>query len=73
MPSSRDRQVYLHDLAADLAKAVLETAETLAGKPIELRGPVGGQYFLAPSNQLATICRRWLRGGLVGIVTRPIS
>ena len=45
---------------------VLEAAETLAGKPMEIRGLAGRQYFLAPSKELASLCRRWLSRTLPG-------
>jgi hypothetical protein len=37
----------------------LEAAETLAGRPMEIRGPEGHEYFLAPTPQLANLCRKW--------------
>ena len=60
MPTRNAKRVDLRDVNADLAKAVLDAAETLAGKPMKLRGPADAQYFIAPSRELANICRRWL-------------
>lgn len=55
MPSTEGRRVDLRDADAELVKAVLEAAETLAGKPMEIRGLAGRQYFLAPSKELASL------------------
>ena len=66
MPATKGRRVDLRDADAELVKAVLEAAKTLAGKPMELRGLAGCQYFLAPSKELASLCRRWLGQRLVG-------
>ena len=60
MPSSKNKRVDIRDTDTELAKAVLEAAETLAGKPMEIHGLAGRQYFLAPSKELASLCRRWL-------------
>lgn len=60
MPLTIDKRVDLRGADSDLAKAVLEAAETLAGEPMEVRGPEGGEYFFAPTKRLANICRRWL-------------
>ena len=54
-------RVDIKDAGAPWAKVVLEAAETLAGRRMEIGGPAGHEYFMAPTPQLANLCRKWLR------------
>jgi hypothetical protein len=56
----KQRKVDLQDPESPWTKGVLEAAETLAGHPIEVRGAEGRRYFVAPTPELARLCRRWL-------------
>ena len=57
----KQNKVELPDPDSPWTRSVLEAAETLAGKPMEVKGPQGQRYFVAPNRQLANLCRRWLR------------
>jgi hypothetical protein len=54
-------RVDVRDPGSPWVKIVLEAAEFLAAKPLKLEGPEGRRYFVVPSPQLASLCRRWLR------------
>ena len=60
----KQRTVELEDPDGPWTRVVLEAAETLAGNPIEVRDVEGRRYFVAPSSELARLCRRWLMSPL---------
>jgi hypothetical protein len=64
MPATKGRRVDLRDADAELAKTVLEAAEALAGKPMEVRGLAGRASI---SSRPARNWRASAEGGLAGL------
>lgn len=60
----KQRTVELQDPDGAWTKSVLEAAEALAGKSLEVKGTAGHRYFVTPNPELARLCRRWLKSPL---------
>lgn len=69
----KQRTVELQDPDGSWTKAVLEAAEALAGKSLEVKGTPGHRYFVAPSPELARLCRRWLTSPLPDLADARVS